>query len=322
MMQTLRISDALRCILLNAPAGPNLACPRGGLSGTAYPRNTQLWKDMLAQRRHRISVVWWHGLPLGGLASARIRSGPRVWELDRLYLAGAAGPSPDPPGQLPRVQLDVGPPAWVSLLERLVQAAGERGAQRVFLRLPRDHASIPAARRAGFSPCFHETLWEHGQGSSLPACPDLDRATPGAALPQDRFGLFQLYSAATPLQVRQALGLTLDQWQDAQDPHSRRRREWTLSHNGRITGWLGLHAHHQEVQGEALVHPDHPETLPALLALALTQPGLHQWLVPHYQTQVMAQLQKLDFQPVTEYTMLVTQVAAPVLRPGMATVEA
>ncbi len=322
-MQTLRISDALRCILLNAPGGPNLACPREGLSGTAYPRNTQLWRDTLSQRRHRISVVWWDGIPLGGLASARIRSGPRVWELDRLYLAGATGPSPDAPGQLLLGQLDAGLPAWASLLERLVQAAAERGAERVFLRLPRDHSSIPAARRAGFFPSFHETVWEHEGGSSGPAAgPDLDRATPAAPLPEDRFSLFQLYSAATPLPVREALGLTFDQWQDAQDPHSRRRREWTLSHNSRITGWLGLHVHHQEVQGEVLVHPDRPETLPALLALALTQPGLQRWLVPHYQTQVMAQLQKKAFKPVADYTMLVTQVAAPVLRPGMATVEA
>jgi hypothetical protein len=219
----------------------------------------------------------------------------------------------------------------VSLLERLVQELGVRRAERVFLRLPRDHASILTARRAGFFPYFHETLWEFRGGASLSASggragPERDGATYGVRLPQDSFAIFQLYSAATPPQVRAALGLTFDQWQDAQDPHSRRRREWTLSHNAshnaRITGWIGLHSHHQEVQGEILVHPDHPETLPALLALAMTQPGHHQWLVPHYQTQVITQLQQIGFQPVTDYTMLVAQVAAPVLRPSMAPVEA
>jgi hypothetical protein len=161
-------------------------------------------------------------------------------------------------------------------------------------------------------------MWEGGQGEYVPDAPGPDQSAPGVRLSQDSFALFQLYSAATPPQVREALGLTFDQWQDAQDPHSRRRREWTLSHNGRITGWLGLHSHHQEVQGEVLVHPDHPETLAALLPLALTQPGRHRWLVPEYQPQVMAQLEQMKFQPVAEYTMLVTTVAAPVLRPGMA----
>ncbi len=320
-MQTLRISDALRCILLNAPRGPNLACPREALSGSACPRNAQLWKDTLAQNRQRISMVWWQGLSLGGLASARVRSGPRVWEIDRLYLAGAAASSHDLHGQMDQGSLEWAG-EWVSLLERLVQGAGERGAERVFLRLPRDHAGIPIARQAGFFPYFHETMWEGGQGASIPAGPEGKGAAPGARLAQDSFALFQLYSAATPLPVREALGLTLDQWQDSQDPQSRRRREWTLSHGGRITGWLGLHTHRQEVQGEVLVHPDHPETLPALMALALTQAGRHRWLVPEYQPMVMSQLRQREFQPVAEYTMLATTVAAPVLRPGMAPMEA
>jgi hypothetical protein len=314
MMQTLRISDALRCILLNAPRGPNLACPREGLSGTAYPRNTQLWKETFSQSRNRISVVWWDGLTLGGLASARVRSGSRVWEVDRFYLTGLAeqGPS-DPLGQP-----DAWTPAWVNLLERLVQAAGERQAERVFLRLPRDHPSIPVARRAGFFPYFNETLLEGAGAPAFPGSQTPDPTGPDARLPEDSFALFQLYSAASPLPVREALGLTFDQWRDAQDPHGRRRREWTVSHNGRITGWLGLHSHHQEAEGEVLVHPDHPETLPALLALALSQPGRHRWLAPDYQPQVVAELERRGFQSAAEYTMLVTTVAARVLQPGIA----
>jgi len=317
MIQTLRISDALRCILLNAPRGPNLACPREGPPGVRYPRNTHLWKESLAQSRTRVTVVWWDGLTLGGLASARIRSGPRVWEVDRFYLAGLAGQDSGP-----RSQPDGWTDSWVNLLERLAQAAGERGAERVFLRLAGDHPGIPVVRRAGFFPYFKETLLEGAGVEPFQGSQTSDSTGPDVRLPEDDFALFQLYSAATPLPVREALGLTFDQWQDAQDPHSRRRRQWTVSHNGRITGWLGLYSHHQEAEGEVLVHPAHPETLPALLALALTQPGRHRWLVPDYQPQVAAELERRGFQPTAEYTMLVTTVAAPVLQPGMAPMEA
>ena len=57
MMHTFRLVDVLRCLLLNASSGPNLACTRQGLNGASTLSNSRLWEESLAQRRHRVNEV-------------------------------------------------------------------------------------------------------------------------------------------------------------------------------------------------------------------------------------------------------------------------
>ena len=66
MMEPFRISDALRCSLLNSPRGPNLACPSVGSGSLWLRQNATLWHQALTQRQDRIMLGWWDGLPLGG----------------------------------------------------------------------------------------------------------------------------------------------------------------------------------------------------------------------------------------------------------------
>ncbi len=150
MQQTIRISDALLCILLNAPKGPNLACPRESLFKSYYPGNAQLWKGSLALSPNRITQIMWDTINLKALASARIRGGCRVWEIDRLYL---------PAGQLQSSNSDhgrYGPSETDSLklLVQLVQSTACRSAERIFLRLPSDIPKIPLPRLTGLFPYF------------------------------------------------------------------------------------------------------------------------------------------------------------------------
>lgn len=44
MMQTFRVTDALRCLVLNTPKSPNLACPRSSPTKHATLQNLDLWK--------------------------------------------------------------------------------------------------------------------------------------------------------------------------------------------------------------------------------------------------------------------------------------
>ena len=137
-VQSLRITDALRCTLLNAPRGPNLACPNPTMN-TGRPRynGASLWRNAVLQPRGRVALARWEGARLAGLASARTRSGHRAWELDGLYLplvspslsnGSAAGAGEH------CHELSEGETEALALLEETFRAVGERSGERVFLR--------------------------------------------------------------------------------------------------------------------------------------------------------------------------------------------
>jgi hypothetical protein len=318
MMPAFRISDALRCVLLNTPQGPNLACARGNHSGHSSVQNLSLWKQALTQRDNRITLAWWNGIHLGGLASARTRAGPTVWEIDHFYLPGeGATPRHSPPEALGDVQET----AVLEILERLVEVVGQRSAQRVFLRLPSGNPAICPARRSGFFPCFEEIRLEGVGGQAQ----DRDAQPPTSfrvRRDEDEFRLFQLFSAATPVMVREALGLTCDQWRDAQEPCRTGRQDWLREERGKVLGWLSLMPLRAATEPRVLARPEHPEVLSQMVSLALATPGKQRWLVPNYQPTVVDQLHLRGFQEMGRYTMLIKTVAVPAMRPGMAAVEA
>lgn len=314
MMQNFPINEALRCVMWNTPRGPNLACPRSGPSGASLLKNAAFLKEALGQRRNRITLARWEGSQFRGLVSAHARRSYRVWEVDRLYISG------DPP----RSEANG---SWVpdttslELLEQVIEAAGTRCAERIFLRLPSESPIVLLARRAGFFPYFEELLLQ-GLGSRFG--PDGAPAPAGIAerLPQDDYPLFQLFSAATPQAVRAAMGLTFDQWRDAHELLTRGRREWVVSSNGRITGWLGLAGGRRAEEAEVLVHPDHSELWRGLVELTLAHGGRQRWLVPDYQTITADILQGHGFYETARFTMLIRPMAVPVMSLGMAPVEA
>jgi len=147
MITAFRMGDALRCVLVNAPGGANLAAPAESVVRCRPLRNFAFWRQSLARNLNRVTVGDWNGMELSSLASARVRGGVRAWEVDRLHLKA--------------------PEQAVDLLEQVVRAAGTRGAERVFLRVPQDSQIVDEARRAGFFPYYEEIhLAGHGTGSS------------------------------------------------------------------------------------------------------------------------------------------------------------
>lgn len=337
-VQAFRVADALRCTLMNAPKGPNLACPREALT-IARPSlpAARLWKDAMLKPRKRVALTSWQGARLSGLASARARSGPRAWEIDGLYLPDTHRPSPNGYNPLPDVNGHKHCPPEPSgdslaLVEELLQDLGQRSAERVFLRINSGSPAHTLAQRSGFVVCYGETLLTgqglaHGGspgpksgGASMPAW-----ARP--RLPADDHGLFQLFCASTPVRVRQALGITFDRWQDAQEADHGRipawwRQEWVTEHSNRITGWVRINGWGNGTHVDVEVHPDHPELMTELMDFALARGSRQHWLVPEYREAVADALCRRGFRPAAEYTMMVKMVAVPALSYGMAPVEA
>ena len=99
---------------------------------------------------------------------------------------------------------------------------------------------------------------------------------------EDSYPLFQLFTSATPQDVRVAIGLTHEQWCHSQE-RPEHRREWVISDKGKITARLLLDSAGQIEIGEVLVHPSHPEHLAPLIETAAAQPKTQRWLVPDYQ---------------------------------------
>ena len=321
MMQTVRISDAVRCFLLNVPKGPNLVCPRETSLSGKQPSNTVLWRETLARRRGRISLVSWRGFQFIGLASAHAINGHRAWEVDRFFVSTGQDKTPgDSNGAGAKLQKSWDH-AFTDFLEKLVQEAGERLGERVMLRLPFDSPCVHAARLAGFYPFFEEALLE-GQvaedGQNAAESP----LSLGVRLPQDDYGLFQLFCAGSPQQVRAGLGSTFDQWRDSQNPSHKEMRERVIRDKERIIGWLGLRTLGGWQEGRVMYHPGFPDALPALLYNALAQPGLNKWLIPDYQEMAHELLLRRGLVETARYVVLVKTVAAPVMSPGFAAVEA
>ena len=321
MIQTVRICDAVRCFLLSVPKGPNLACPRETSLSGKQPSNTVLWRETLARRRGRISLVSWRGFQFTGLASAHAINGHRVWEVDRLFVSTGQDKTPgDSNGAGAKLQKSWDH-AFTDFLEKLVQEAGERLGERVMLRLPFDSPCVHAARLAGFYPFFEEALLE-GQvaedGQNAAESP----LSLGVRLPQDDYGLFQLFFAGSPQQVRAGLGSTFDQWRDSQNPAHKEMREGVIRDKERIIGWLGLRTLGGWQEGRVMYHPGFPYALPALLYNAMAQPGLNKWLIPDYQEMAHELLLRRGLVETARYVVLVKTVAAPVMSPGFAAVEA
>jgi hypothetical protein len=152
------------------------------------------------------------------LISLRRCRGPGAWMVERLLL---------PPGQ---------EALCFDLLERLAFAGGKIKAERLFLRLDSSSPVVEMAKQAGFNHYLTEYLYclEEGRQTELKESRLVLRPKSSA----DEHGLFRLYSAAAPHQVRCAEGMTLQEWSQSRDRDA--TRELVLEKGGDISAWLRI----------------------------------------------------------------------------------
>jgi hypothetical protein len=292
-------------MLVNAPAGPNLAAPTESVVRCRPLRNSSFWRQSLTRSHNRVAVGDWNGMDLSSLASARIRCGVKAWEVDRLYLKDLE--------------------QALELLEQIVVAAGTRGAEKVFLRVPADSVIVDVARRAGFFPYYEEIHLTGQEWNGGPGKPnELQPETPDgyvAELPTgpDIHGLFQLYCAATPQQVREGIGMTFDQWSDSQEVPSLGRKEAVLKHDGKIVGWQARDSFGNTTIGQVLAHPNFPDLMARLIGMSC---DTQSWLLPSYQEHAAGLLAQQGLNETGRYNMLIKNVTVPVISRERSYVEA
>ena len=214
--------DLVRCAVSGSKGMTNLAVT---ITGLCRPRSFRMSLIGLSRLsltpRSRDAWVFVENGSVHGLASIRQRSGPKSWEVSHLFADFSSTY------------------AVVRLLERAAASAGSRGGERVFLRVEVDSPIIPAARLAGYFPSHLETVFRgipsHSEPSHSLFDADFQFRTRRSV---DDYALFRLYNAATPVKVRQLVGMTFDQWASSYERSPGRPDESVLVVEGDVRGWL------------------------------------------------------------------------------------
>jgi len=259
----------------------------GSADGGPHPLGTALeqWFSFATGKHTWVSV---RGATIRGLVCARRRAKRTAWEVDCL------------------INTDEDCSVTRSLLERMIAGVAKQGAERVFLRVAADSPLVETARGVGFFPYAHETLYRAeepapGEHQALPF-----RPTSKA----DAFGVYQLYNAVTPANVRAIEGATFREWQAGREPWGGTPTDFVLEEGGIITGWLRL-LRGNESRFAMLVHPQRRDA-EAFLQTALARlRGSRSvlCLVPSHGDSLSRQLRRLGFNPVEDYTALAKRLA-------------
>ena len=305
MIRRLGPTDLLRQVLPGRLGGEPLAFTRDALARPPRrlgPGELARWSVATPKPETALGSV--RGGRLEAAALLRPRSGPRAWEVARLFASEGT-----------HDELE-------ALLEGCVSHAGSRGGERVFLRL-RSGSAAPAAARAGFVPAFTEEVFRRSTalvpgsgGPSLALRP---------VLPADDYGLFRLHTAALPPEVRAAGGLTFEQWRDARERPSGAAREYVREERDSVRCWLRLEQAGGLLTVDAVPHPDDAWAADRLIGDTAVLARGHTsaaWIVPSYAPALAAALQQRGWAASERYAVLVRPVALPVREPSLAAVRA
>lgn len=276
----------------------NQAWPRERL-GTQEPQPTLsvLRDQLLALGRQRSAWVTIKRQRLQALVGARHRGARQAWEID--YLIDCCGDEP----------------VLAGLLTQAVQAAGEAGAEKLFLRLEAESPLRQAAQEAGFVQYQEETLYAFT--GSLTATPVECRAV----TPADSYPLFRLYTANTPEPVRRHEAVTYGEWQAGMERRWLRGGiELVQEHNGALVALVRGARLTQGALLDLVLAPEQDDEAVGLLARAVRTidaeaSGPMLALVPSFNEGVARRLEDAGFQVAGEYVSLVHRTTRPLSLP-------
>ena len=292
MIHSIGLFQAVRIAVAGWPdvaAFPSVAF---GGSQPALQSAVFAW-ERVRYRRSGVALGASQGGKLQGVVSARRASGPTAWFVDHLVIRDDDAPV-------------------CELLESVAAFAGKRGVERLFLRVPDNGYLLKLVSQSGFSASSQVSLL------TLPANSPLYKrdAQLGMRLRMraDDLGLFRLYNACTPAEVRFKTGMTLQRWQDGQEPRGKRTRDYVLEQNGEVVAWvrMDLRSGWVKVQSQTL---SHDAVDPAsLVAWAVHTGGRRTvWEVPEHQVDLQLLLQRMGFEVGGCYRLMVNSLA-PMVR--------
>lgn len=304
MIRSLRVADvgALLLFLGKSPINEARVRDRLGEKGWELASVFSLLKGCLVSRDRQCSFVCVRGGLIQGLVCLRSCRGPGAWEVERLLLA---------PGY---------EECCLDLLERLGSAGDEVGVGRLFLRMESTSRTVDMARQAGFSQYLTEILYRLGDRPRVepPELPVVLRPK----LSADEYGLFRLYSATVPVQVRSVEGMTFEEWHQSRDRVA--VRELVLENGDEITASLRIRP--EGMAGQFDIATDLESTdlgrLVDYCLSALSGRNPVYCLVPEFQQQLRRILEERGFREAAEYCCLSKQLVVRVREPQLVPLSA
>lgn len=294
--------DLVACLLSRTASFSSVALSRDCLLSACPPSPAALvMRQLLYPADERHVLIFVDQRRLRGLLTYRPRAAPEVWEVDNL-LCGRDEAS------------------CCTLLDDLSTYGGKTGVRKIFLRTEQDSPFIGALRKTGFAPCSTGHVYRKLiSRQSTPVFQAGLRPRSG----KDDFLVFQLYNAATPASLRQAEGLTLQEWQASREKDA--GKEIVYENEEGLRGWL----RYSVIKGKKVFE----------IMTAASPAGVDRTLVEYVMTNsphcraayclaqenqggLQSVLKDMGFELVGGYCVLVKQLVVPVAQPSLAPLQA
>ena len=296
IIRSLNPLDPVRCTIMDSPDRSNRACSLDSIIGiNSYPVSiVKATRIGMSVRGRGSAAVVSTGNRVLALASAQPRSGPGSWDITHLYVSPAAEDH------------------VAYLLSAITQAAIEKQCQRIFLRLRQDDPLVDIARQGGFFPRVPETLFI-GRPSAEPRRSNSPNRNEPLSEENsvDGHDLFRLFNAATPSEMRQAIGITMDQWTSSRERLNRRSGAYVMRRQDSAIGSMRTSRKFSRGWLEASAHPNNQQCMPTMVKFGLEKLESCKTvycMMPNYQVDLRYILVDNGFEKTSEYITLVNSM--------------
>ncbi len=297
MLRPIALADSIRISLMKGsnwagqPAAAASAGGRASFSGMSFLRRH------LQPRGKEVAWIATKGGRITSLVSAIPASGNTAWRIDHMVVG----------------EEDIA----AALLGKVTAEAGAQGAERVLLNIPDEWHIMDSASRGGFRPGMEiRALTLSGRAALIGE--EFEAGCFRPRTPVDDVPLFDLYRRATPPEARFAMGLTMSQWKDSQEPYGRGTEERVLV-DGKdgIAAWVRLDRERGRVRVRLTVDPSWEGDSRSLIAFVLEETGSRSiwWEVPGHQESLGSLLEQIGLETAGVYHLMVKALAAHVEAP-------
>jgi hypothetical protein len=201
--------------------------------------------------------------------------------------------------------------SWVEVVERLAQAAGERGAHNLLAEVSEENAEFEALRHAGFAIYSRQSVWKLPLGRVPPAPTAEVDLRPAASV--DQLGISTLYSNIVPRLVQQV------------EPLPRRiETGYVLQKHNEIIAFLDIRRGPLGIWVKPYLHPEAYDLSEAVLQSGVSQISARSEkpifvCVPRYQDWLQTIVTQSGFEALGAQAVMVkrltARVAEPMLKP-------